>query len=84
MGKKMTWAVRTPQICLGFVLLVIGYVMFAMTNFSVFDGVFRNIAERVFAKHLAQDLKGAKDSTSILVPDVKHGGSPPIVSINTS
>ena len=35
--------------------------------------VFRNIAERVFAKHLAQDLQGAKDSTSILVPDVKHG-----------
>ena len=35
MVKKMTWAVRTPQICLGFVLLVIGYVMFAMTNFSV-------------------------------------------------
>ena len=37
MVKKMTWAVRTPQICLGFVLLVIGYVMFAMMNFSVFD-----------------------------------------------
>ena len=39
MVKKMTWAVRTPQICLGFVLLVIGYVMFAMTNFSVFDAI---------------------------------------------
>ncbi len=31
------------------------------------------IAERVFAKHLAQDLKEAKDSTSILIPDVKNG-----------
>ena len=39
MVKKMTWAVRTPQICLGFVLLVIGYVMFAMMNFSVFDAI---------------------------------------------
>ena len=28
---------------------------------------------RVFAKHLAQDLKEAKDSTSILIPDVKNG-----------
>lgn len=35
--------------------------------------VFSKIAERVFAKHLAQDLKGAKDSTSILVPEVKNG-----------
>lgn len=35
--------------------------------------VFSKIAERVFAKHLAQDLKEAKDSTSILIPDVKKG-----------
>ena len=35
--------------------------------------VFSKIAERVFAKHLAKDLKEAKDSTAILTPDVKHG-----------
>lgn len=35
--------------------------------------VFSKIAERVFAKHLAQDLKEAKDSTSILIPNVKNG-----------
>lgn len=35
--------------------------------------VFSEIAERVFAKHLAQDLKEAKDSTAILIPDVKNG-----------
>ena len=35
--------------------------------------VFSEIAERVYAKHLALDLKEAKDSTSILTPDVKHG-----------
>lgn len=35
--------------------------------------VFSKIAERVFAKHLAQNLKEAKDSTSILIPDVKSG-----------
>jgi cell division protein FtsI (penicillin-binding protein 3) len=35
--------------------------------------VFRNIAERVYAKHLAQDLMNAKDSTSVLIPDVKRG-----------
>ena len=35
--------------------------------------VFSEIAERVFAKHLAQDLKEAKDSTAILTPDVKKG-----------
>ena len=35
--------------------------------------VFSEIAERVYAKHLAQDLKEAKDSTSILTPDVKNG-----------
>ena len=35
--------------------------------------VFSEIAERVYAKHLAKDLKEAKDSTSILTPDVKHG-----------
>ena len=35
--------------------------------------VFSEIAERVYAKYLAQDLEEAKDSTSILTPDVKHG-----------
>ena len=35
--------------------------------------VFSEIAERVFAKHLAQDLKEAKDSTAVLTPDVKRG-----------
>lgn len=35
--------------------------------------VFSEIAERVYAKHLAQDLKEAKDSTSVLTPDVKNG-----------
>jgi cell division protein FtsI (penicillin-binding protein 3) len=35
--------------------------------------VFSEIAERVFANHLAQDRKGAKDSTAILTPDVKKG-----------
>ena len=35
--------------------------------------VFSEIAERVYAKHLAQDLQEAKDSTSVLTPDVKHG-----------
>lgn len=35
--------------------------------------VFSEIAERVYAKHLAQDLKEAKDSTAILIPDVKRG-----------
>jgi cell division protein FtsI (penicillin-binding protein 3) len=35
--------------------------------------VFRNIAERVYAKHLTQELMNAKDSTSVLIPDVKRG-----------
>ena len=35
--------------------------------------VFSEIAERVYAKHLAKDLKEAKDSTSRLMPDVKNG-----------
>ena len=35
--------------------------------------VFSRIAERIYAKHLNQDLEHAKDSTSILVPDVKNG-----------
>ncbi len=35
--------------------------------------VFSKIAERVYAKHLAQDLKEAKDSTAIVTPDVKNG-----------
>ena len=35
--------------------------------------VFSKIAERVYAKHLAQDVLEAKDSTSILTPDVKNG-----------
>ena len=37
--------------------------------------VFSEIAERVYAKHLAQDLKEAKDSTAILIPDVKKGNA---------
>lgn len=36
-------------------------------------GVFHKISERVFARHLAQDLKEAKDSTAVLIPDVKNG-----------
>ena len=35
--------------------------------------VFSEIAERVYAKHLAQNLSEAKDSTAVLTPDVKHG-----------
>ena len=35
--------------------------------------VFSEIAERVYAKHLATDLKEAKDSTAIVIPDVKKG-----------
>ena len=35
--------------------------------------VFSELAERIYAKHLAQDLKEAKDSTAILIPDVKRG-----------
>ena len=37
--------------------------------------VFSEIAERVYAKHLALDLKEAKDSTAILTPDVKRGNT---------
>lgn len=36
-------------------------------------GVFHQIAERVFAKHLFNDIASAKDSTSILIPQVKSG-----------
>ena len=35
--------------------------------------VFSKIAERVYAKHLAQDILEAKDSTSVLTPNVKNG-----------
>ena len=35
--------------------------------------VFSEIAERVYAKHDERDVKEAKDSTSILTPDVKNG-----------
>lgn len=35
--------------------------------------VFSHIAERVYAKHLYRDLAHAKDSTAILVPDIKKG-----------
>ena len=35
--------------------------------------VFSKIAERVYAKHLYRRLEDAKDSTAILVPDVKNG-----------
>ena len=35
--------------------------------------VFSRIAERVYAKHLYIDLADAKDSTAILIPDIKNG-----------
>ena len=35
--------------------------------------VFSEIAERVFAKHLAKNISEAKDSTSVLIPNVKYG-----------
>lgn len=35
--------------------------------------VFRRIAERIYAKDLNSDLAHAKDSTSILIPDIKNG-----------
>ncbi|MBS5539295.1 MAG: transpeptidase family protein [Phocaeicola plebeius] len=35
--------------------------------------VFSRIAERIYAKHLYQDLASAKDSTSIIIPEVKNG-----------
>lgn len=35
--------------------------------------VFNKIAERVYAKHLSRDLAKAKDSTAVLIPDVKAG-----------
>ena len=57
MVKKMTWAVRTPQICLGFVLLVIGYVMFAMMNFSVFDAIKGPV--ELTAEMSLQEMEGA-------------------------
>lgn len=39
MVKKMTWAVRLPQICIGIVLLIAGYVAFMLTDFAVFDAI---------------------------------------------
>ncbi|MGL4851326.1 MAG: penicillin-binding transpeptidase domain-containing protein [Phocaeicola sp.] len=36
-------------------------------------GVFKKIAERVFAKHQVTNLAEAKDSVASLVPHVKHG-----------
>lgn len=35
--------------------------------------VFSRIAERIYAKHLYRDLSYAKDSTSVLIPQVKNG-----------
>ena len=35
--------------------------------------VFSKIAERVYAKHLALNILEAKDSTSVLIPNVKNG-----------
>lgn len=35
--------------------------------------VFSRIAERIYAKHLYRDLTQAKDSASILIPDIKRG-----------
>ena len=35
--------------------------------------VFSRIAERIYAKHLYRDLAHAKDSTAVLIPEVKNG-----------
>ncbi len=35
--------------------------------------VFSRIAERIYAKHLYRDLAHAKDSTAVLIPDIKNG-----------
>ena len=35
--------------------------------------VFHEISERVYAKHIAQNIEEAKDSTSVLVPEVMNG-----------
>lgn len=35
--------------------------------------VFSRIAERIYAKHLVKDISQAKDSTSVLIPDVSQG-----------
>ena len=35
--------------------------------------VFSKIAERVYAKHLYRDIKEAKDSLSVMIPDIKNG-----------
>ena len=66
MVKKMTWAVRTPQICLGFVLLVIGYVMFAMTNFSVFDAIKGPV--ELTAEMSLQEMEGQYVSYEVKYP----------------
>ncbi|NDV57334.1 penicillin-binding protein [Bacteroides sp. 519] len=36
-------------------------------------GVFKKIAERVYAKNLVLDMRAAIDSTSVVIPDVKVG-----------
>ncbi len=36
-------------------------------------GVFSKIAERVYAKHLTHSLEKAKDSTSVMIPEIKNG-----------
>lgn len=66
MVKKMTWAVRTPQICLGFVLLVIGYVMFAMMNFSVFDAIKGPV--ELTAEMSLQEMEGQYVSYEVKYP----------------
>ena len=35
--------------------------------------VFHEISERIYAKHISQNIEEAKDSTSVLIPNVKHG-----------
>ena len=35
--------------------------------------VFHEISERVYAKHIAQNIEEAKDSTSVLIPEVMNG-----------
>lgn len=39
MIKKMTWAVRFPQICLGIIFLIAGYVAIMTTDFAVIDAI---------------------------------------------
>ena len=46
--------------------------------------VFSKIAERIYAKHLFRNLAEAKDSTAVLIPDVKRGDMSEAVTVLTS